>query len=76
MREWVIEYCRQYPTFQLLFFVIATDTYQKSYIPGKLRTQIFYILKIAIFLIDLTDISQRKIWSTGDLSATNASTLE
>ena len=44
MREWVIDYRRQYPTFQLPFFILVTDTCQKSYIPGKLRT-VFCLLK-------------------------------
>ena len=76
MCEWVRGYCRQYPTFQITFLILVTDTYQKSYIPGKLRTQLFFILKIAIFLINLTDFSPGKIWPAGYFSATNTQTLE
>ena len=75
MREWVLDYCIQYPTFQPPFFILVTDTYQKSYIPVNLRID-FFILEIAIFLINLTDFSPGNIQSMGDFSATNAPALE
>ena len=40
-----------------LHFILVIETYQKSYIPGKLRTGLFFILKIAIFLVNLTDFN-------------------
>ena len=76
MREWVLDYCIQYPIFQLPVFIPVADTYQNIYIPGKFRTRLFFILKISTFLIDLTDFSPGKIWLTRDFSATNSPTLE
>ena len=74
--KWVLNYSRQYSTFQFQFFVLVTDTYQKSYIPGKLRPRLFFILKIPIFLINLTDFDPETNRSTGKFSTTNAPTLE
>ena len=76
MRKWFLDCCRQYPTFQLPLFVLVTDTCLEIYNPGNLRTRFLFILKIAIFLIHLTDFNPEKNWSTGNLSATNTQTLE
>ena len=76
MHEWFLDYCGQYPTFQPPFLILVTDTYQKIYIPGKLRTQWFFYSKNSHILIHLTDFSPGKFWSTGDFSVTNALTLE
>ena len=43
MHKWVLDYCRQCPTFQLPFLIIVTDKCQKSYIPGNFRTQFFIL---------------------------------
>ena len=60
MHEWVLDYCIKYPTFKPPFLILVIATYQKSCIPGKLITRLFLVLKIAIFLINLTDFSPGK----------------
>ena len=57
MREWVLDYFIQYPTFQLTLFILVTDTYQKIYIPGKFITRLLFYSKNSHILINLTDFS-------------------